>query len=281
MVRAAFRLSRVGVHLCYAVATIALVYPWVTQARRHALKQRWSSNLLTILGICLHHAGGRIGAPALIVANHVSWLDIYAVNAVAPATFVSKDDVRQWPLIGWLVVNTGSIFIERGKRRATQRAVERIRASLEAGEVVVIFPEGTTSDGTEVLPFHGGLLQAAIDSGCALQPLALDYTDSAGARTTAPAYAGTTTMWQSLWAVVMASGLRVNLLQLAPLAPTSGDRRSLAALAHARIGRCLERRKGSGFRPQWTAPNARATLDACSRSIEERGDELAPARDPV
>lgn len=226
-------------HLGYAFVIVALAYPWLARTRRHALKQRWSGDLLVMLGIELRDRGVWPSARCLIVANHVSWLDIYAVNALAPATFVCKDDVRSWPLLGWLVAKTGSIFVERAKRTATQRAAQRIRARLEAGDVVVVFPEGTTTDGSNVLPFHSGLLQAAIDAECALQPLAVRYTDAAGEHSIVPAYCGETTMWQSLWAVALASGLRARLAVLAPLAP-AGNRRSVATEARASIARSLD-----------------------------------------
>lgn len=234
-----------------------------------------------MLGIRLNRVGNSVRAPALIVANHVSWLDIYAVNAVAPATFVCKDEVRRWPLIGWLVAKTGSIFIERGKRTAAQRAADRIRARLLAGDVVVLFPEGTTTDGSKVLPFHGAPLQAAIDAGCDLRPVALSYTDALGSSSAAPAYWGEITLWQSLWAVALASGLQANVEHLAPLAPTSGNRRGLAALAHAHICRRLERLRQPHSSSQWTGHASGATLDGYSEPIEELGDEFSPAQGPL
>src|SRR5512143_1199329 len=98
----AMRLAQVGLHLLYGAATVAAVYPFVTSHRRRRLKQRWSRQLLNILGVRLEQHGVAPVPASLVVANHVSWLDIFVINAICPAAFVSKDDVRHWPLIGWL-----------------------------------------------------------------------------------------------------------------------------------------------------------------------------------
>jgi len=273
-VRAGFRLARVGLHLAYGIATVALVYPWLAQAGRLALKRRWSRQLLEMLGLQMQVSGGGIAAPCLVVANHVSWLDVFAINAVAPAAFVCKDDVRDWPVIGWLVARTDSIFIERGRRSAARHAAAGMRAALGAGMAVAVFPEGTTSDGGRVLPFHAGLLQPAIDTGCPVQPVALRYRDASGAHSDAPAYIGDVTLWQTLRSIALASGLQVELDMLAPLT-AAAERRALAAAArHAIERRVLDNRR-------WPPAGARATLDAGDSRIEGGAHELTPAENPV
>ena len=114
----------------------------------------------------------------LVTANHVSWLDIAAVHAVCPqARFVSKADVRHWPLLGWLIGAVGTLFIERERKRDAMRVVHQMAESLIAGDVVAVFPEGTTGDGRALLPFHANLLQAAIAAEAPVQPVALRYTE--------------------------------------------------------------------------------------------------------
>jgi len=246
--RAAFRLARVGLHLAWAAATVAVVFPWASQAVRRALKRRWSRQLVGTLGIKLDVVGAtsrsfKLGAGGtvpriphgLLVANHVSWLDIYVINALAPAVFVAKDDVRSWPLIGWLCANTDTIFLERGSRAAAQQTRAAIVEKLRAGLHVGVFPEGTTTGGERVLPFHSALFQGAIDATAPVLPLALRYLDAAGQPSRAPAYDGDITLWQSLGMIARSSGLTVQLRVLAPMSGMAADRRQLAARSHEAI----------------------------------------------
>jgi 1-acyl-sn-glycerol-3-phosphate acyltransferase len=235
----------VGLHLAWGAATVAVVYPWSTLAFRRALKRRWSRQLVGILGMRLKVvAEGKVGAgetarvrlPAgLVVANHVSWLDIYVINALTPAAFVSKDDVRAWPLIGWLSANTETIFLARGSRAAAQQTRETIVAELSAGAHVAVFPEGTTTGGDRVLPFHGALFQSAIDAAVPVVPLALRYVAADGRPSRAPAYDGDITLLQSMRAIARSSGLTAQLRVLAPLPSAAADRRHLAARSHRAI----------------------------------------------
>lgn len=185
----------------------------------------------------------------LLVANHISWLDIFAINAFAPAAFVSKDDVRAWPLIGWLSSRTETIFLARGSRAAARQTKEHIAEMLGGRRCVAVFPEGTTSFGDGVLPFHGALLQSALDAGASVMPVALRYVDAAGRPSTAAAYVGETSLWQCLRAIATASGLQVRVAFL-PAIPPVGDRRHMAAHAHRVIAHAL------GATPSPPAPPA-------------------------
>lgn len=225
--RAMWRLARVGLHLFAGAATVRCVYPLIGQRRRLAIKQRWSRQLLAILGVGLDVRGTVAGV--MRVVNHVSWLDVFAINAVSPAAFIAKDDVRSWPLIGWMSAQTNTIFIRRGSRRAAHDATHELAAALKGGIDVVAFPEGTTSDGHQVLPFHGALLQGAIMSGVPIQPVALRYQTRDERPAQAPVYCGETSLLQSLWRVATASGLAVRLEFLAVRDTAGGDRRELAA----------------------------------------------------
>ena len=239
--RAAFRLARVGVHLLWGAATVAVVYPWIDMRFRRALKRRWSRQLLEALGVRLKVSSGGTAWPALglVVSNHISWLDIFVINALTPAAFVAKDDVKHWPLIGWLCVHTETIFLERGSRAAAQRTRESIQAHL--GDVpVVVFPEGTTTGGDHVLPFHAALFQSAIDADTPVIPLALRYVDAEGNSSRAPAYDGDITMWQCLRAIIRSGGLAADLRVLSPLAIETADRRQLSAQSHDAIAWHLE-----------------------------------------
>lgn len=228
--RTALRLARGGLHLAYGAVTIAVVYPFAGMRVRLALKRRWSRQLLSMLGVSLRYSPAHSANGGLLVANHISWLDIYVINAMAPAAFVCKADVRQWPLIGWLCAHTDTIFIKRGRRNSASRVAASIRAQLDAGRRVAVFPEGTSSDGSRVLPFHGALLQAAIDAGARIQPVALAYVGSGGQRSTAAAYCGDTSLWESLIAIARADDLTAEAHFLPSLSVAGQERRTLALL---------------------------------------------------
>jgi 1-acyl-sn-glycerol-3-phosphate acyltransferase len=223
-------MARVGIHLANGAATVALRYPRADLTLRSRLKQEWSHRLMRILGIETVFDGAMARQTTLIVANHTSWVDVFAINAVAPAAFVCKDDVRSWPLIGWLCANTDSIFIRRGQRRAARDVVSAMQRALNGGKTVAVFPEGTTTEGDTVLPFHAALLQPAIDSGHPLQPMALRYRGADGESTRRVAYCGELSFIESLWRICSARGLSVELAVL-PLLETAGTQRG--ALAHA------------------------------------------------
>jgi 1-acyl-sn-glycerol-3-phosphate acyltransferase len=229
-IRAAFRLARTGLHLLWGMATVALAFPFLPVNLQRALKTRWSRQLLDALGVSLRTAGTP-PTDGLVVANHVSWLDVYAINALAPTAFVAKDDVRGWPLIGWLSSRTETMFIERGSRAAAMRIKDRLTEQLREGACVALFPEGTTSAGSDVLPFHSALFQAPIDSGARIAPIAVRYTGSNGKRSAAPVYIGETSLWQSLRAIANTDGLTANLCFLPSIDPEGMDRRQIAEQA--------------------------------------------------
>lgn len=177
----------------------------------------------------------------MIVANHVSWLDVFALAAVHPARFVCKSDVRNWPLIGWLVASNEALFLERGSRSAAARLNRTILAALESGDSVAVFPEGTSSDGSLVLPFRGAMLQGAADAGKDVVPVALRYVDVSGSRSVSAAYFGDISFWQSMCRIAAARELIVEL-DVLPLIRTHGlDRRELARRAHESITSHLAR----------------------------------------
>ena len=229
----AWRYLRLGLHLLYGVATVALVYPFTRRDTHRALRRRWSRALLRILGIELEAEGERIAPGCLLVANHISWVDIFAINALAPAAFVSKAEVRTWPLIGWLAAKNDTIFLRRGSRGHARIVNAETAARLEAGGNVAIFPEGTTTDGTEVLHFHAALLQPAIACGRPVQPLALRYLNTDRGHNRAPAYDGDLSLGRCV-ANIIATRRSIVRIRIAPPHPTADgiDRRILAQ--HAR-----------------------------------------------
>lgn len=202
--RAAGRLWRAVLHALRGLATIAFLFPRMSDSEREARVQAWSLRMLALLNVRLEVRGEppRSG-PVLLVANHISWLDIVVMHAARYCRFVSKADVKRWPLIGTLATGGGTIYIERESRRDAMRVVHAMAASLKRGEIVAVFPEGTTSDGITLLPFHGNLIQAAISAHAAAQPVGLMFID-AKSRTVShsPSYVGDETLLGSVWRTV-------------------------------------------------------------------------------
>ena len=248
--RAVWRLMRVTLQGLGGLLTCALVFPFIQPPHRMRHVGAWSARTLRALGLALDVQGAPRAGPVLFTANHISWLDILAINAVHPARFVSKADVRHWPLLGWMVACGGTLFIERERKRDALRVVHQVAEALKAGETLAVFPEGTTSDGQRVLPFHANLLQAAISTETPVQAIALRYADAAAPVSLAAAYIGDTTLAQSMWAVVMAEGLRVSVTMLPAQGTRHLDRRALAERLQLEIGAAL----GLGLPAQGATP---------------------------
>lgn len=233
-----WRLVRLALHLPQGMLTIALLFPLYTPARRRIAVKRWSHALLGMLAVKLHVHGkpprGH-GPPAMLVANHVSWLDIYAINAVLPVRFVAKSEIRQWPVIGWLSAKTGTLFIERARRRDTVRISGEIVAAMQRGDVVAVFPEGTTTDGSQVLRFHGSLLQPALQAEAHVHPVALRYERGDGSLCVEAAYDGDKSLWDTLRLIVARPVIHVHVWFLQSLPAAGADRRTLAHAAQAAI----------------------------------------------
>lgn len=199
--RAVWRLLRAIVHALAGWFTIKFRFPHWSQPERDAEVERWSRGMLEVLGIPLVVEGTPPQAgPVLLVANHISWLDILVMHAARHCRFVSKADVKHWPVIGTLATGGGTLYIEREKRRDAMRVVHHMAESLRSGEIVAVFPEGTTGDGRALLPFHGNLVQAAISTDAPVLPVALRFVDKAsGADSDGPLYLGDDTLLSSLW----------------------------------------------------------------------------------
>lgn len=238
-VRRFFRLLQLGMHLLWGAFLVLVAYPFCSSSRRLSLKRRWSRRLLAILAIRLEAAGSEIVPGSLIVANHISWVDILAINALVPVAFVAKSEVRDWPLIGWLAANTDTVFLRRGSRGHAKIVNREIDTLLNAGKLVAIFPEGTTTDGSSLLGFHAALLQAAIETHCPVQPLAISYESARGGRSLTPAYVGDTRLLNSLDAILAEPGIVARLKLLPAQSVVGSDRRQLAHAVRAEIALSL------------------------------------------
>ena len=246
----ALRLARVLLHLLVGLWTCATVFPLTDSAGRQRRIRLWSIQLLAICRVRVtlrNQQDSAAPARALIVANHVSWLDIFVINSIQTCQFVAKSDIRDWPLIGWLCEKGGTIFIARGKQRDVRRIFQGLVTSIEAGARVAFFPEGTTAAQGSLLPFHANLFEAALDAKVPVQPYALRYLDEHGALHPAADFIGDMTFAESMLAILKAPPMKAELVQLAPIDTTGSHRRDLAVLAHTAIAEALELTEKDGI----------------------------------
>lgn len=204
--RAGWRALRLLGHVLKGLCIVALRFPALPPERQHAHVQAWSLQLLAHAGVSLRIEGQPpLGGPVVLVANHLSWLDIPVLHAACHCRFVAKSDVRAWPLIGRLATAAGTLYIERNARRDALRMVRSMQTALQQREVLAVFPEGTTGDGREMLAFHANLLQAAVIARAPAQPVGLRFADQAtGAISFAPSYIGDETLLGSIWRTLCA-----------------------------------------------------------------------------
>lgn len=212
-----------------------LVFPFCTDGRRLRLKQRWSRGMLDILGIRLDADLAHLVPGSMLVANHISWLDIFVVNAARPCAFVSKEEVRHWPVIGWLAAMNDTVFLKRGSRGHAKLINQEIAEILGTGKHVAVFPEGTTTDGTHLLHFHAALLQPALAAERPVVPAAISYWGPDGSRSLAPRYDGDLSLGDCLKAVLSRRRLTARLVATPAQGLNGEDRRTVAAAAHAAI----------------------------------------------
>jgi 1-acyl-sn-glycerol-3-phosphate acyltransferase len=224
--------------LCRLLAVLACLARgaytlWRRQGRWSASEQsaaveQWARAMLQALGVQLQVQGQPIAGPVLWVANHIAWLDILVLHAVRHARFVAKSEVHHWPLIGTLAAGAGTLFIERASRRDALRVVHQVAEALSEGHTVAVFPEGTTSLGDTVLPFHANLLQAALVTHAPIQAALIRYTDQGGQAATHVRYVGDDTLVASVWRVLCAPATLASVHWAPAQSDLGRDRRAWA-----------------------------------------------------
>jgi len=234
---------RGGVHLLSGWWTIRVRFARLTQAERETRVQQWAGEFLKLWRIDLEVRGQppRQG-PLLLVANHISWLDILVLHAAGFCRFVSKSDVRRWPVIGALATGAGTLYIERDSHRDALRVVHHIKDALLRGEVVAVFPEGTSSNGITLLPFHANLIQAAISAQAPALPVALRFVDGrTGQPSLAPIYVDEQTLIGSIWRTLTTPGTRAVVSYGHPQPPEGRERREWADELRTAVTQLRER----------------------------------------
>lgn len=235
----AWRLMRVLLHVVRGTLITLILFPRSSLATRRRHVQRWSAQLLEILHIRLKVDGVLPDCPVLVVSNHISWVDIFALDAARPLRFVSKAEVAGWPLIGRLAGASETLYIERENTRAIADVVGAVTAALQLGNCVGIFPEGTTGSGEDVKRFHASFFETVRISGAALVPAAIAYIDPRGERQAAFAYINDMSLVDSLGQILACQETHVRLKFLAPLATAAHSRRELAAEAQDAVAQAL------------------------------------------
>jgi 1-acyl-sn-glycerol-3-phosphate acyltransferase len=230
---------RLAVQLAHGLAQarrMGTPSPLAESAELHARARRLhkiSSALLDHLGV-ERKVSGRVPASGLLVTNHVSFADIMLLSAVQPMVFVSKSEVGTWPVVGAIARATGTLFVERKRRADVARVNADLRRALDAGLLVTLFPEGTSSDGSSVLPFQPSLLQPAVEAALPVHPAHLSYRGCDRTRADDVAYFGDRDLLPCLMALVNRQTTFGEVHFGESVGPV-GDRKTLASLLHASV----------------------------------------------
>jgi 1-acyl-sn-glycerol-3-phosphate acyltransferase len=276
--RRAVRLAMLLSHVLIGAALVGCVYPIVSRELRLVIRVRWCRTVLWILGVDLSVVGRAPAGCHLITANHISWLDTFVIGALFPCWYVAKAETRSWPLLGWMATANDTLFLRRGSPRAVWRINSEIRHRFARGESVVVFPEGTTTDGLRVLDFYPALFQPVIDCRRPVLPIALAYHDATGRRTSSIAYIDDAPLWRSLRAVLEAPWTHATVTLDGALETTNLQRRTLARQTCLVVRRLHSERTASGAPVEQKAssprrgPRVQSTREVrpCARSITPR-----------
>jgi 1-acyl-sn-glycerol-3-phosphate acyltransferase len=205
-------------------------------SRKRIIAQYWFQILLIILNVELEIKGlNKQAKEYFIVANHISWMDIPVISACLPVCFLSKSEVRQWPLIGFLARYVETIFIARASRRAIKSVNQDIEGSLLNRQAVCVFPEGTTTPGDRLGAFHSSIFQPAVKNGSKVLPVAIRYLDETGEPTIAPAYIGSMTLMSSLDRIITEPMLCAEVNFLKPIDSRGSEREHISEVSREMI----------------------------------------------
>jgi 1-acyl-sn-glycerol-3-phosphate acyltransferase len=243
----------------------------------HAARARWlqrtCQRVLRVLHVALS-VSGPVPRKGLLVCNHLSYLDILVLSATTPCTFVSKCEVKRWPVFGWFASLAGTLFVRRDKRSDVLRAAHEMRQAIAKGGLVVLFPEGTTSDGHQVLPFKTSLLHAAQLHPCVLSAASIDYALANGDVTEEVCYWKDMTLLPHLLNLFIKHCLTVEI-RFAEVHPQNADRKYLARQLHSEVVRlkalssALPMCPRARARPRPRFPIGRSSVEHQNESVIE------------
>ena len=235
-IRFIFRLFCIGGCLLYGMAEMFFLFPFYSKKRKLRAIQIWSLRVLASCGMKLKTYGSPPSEEhgQMLICNHISWLDIMAVNAAFPGRFVAKDDVAKWPVIGYLATQAQTVYVARNKgTEGNSEKIRRVTEALQNGDTVTLFPEGTSTEGRSILPFKTSFFQAAYEAGVPLLPVLCRYPNPDGSSPNShAAYYGDISLWQSIRAIISQPQSTVELHFLEPVAATE-TRQETARAIHA------------------------------------------------
>lgn len=243
IIRQVLRLMFMVLHILLGVSlTLVLMLLGQTQdkANYRQVKRWWSKTAVRILGLKIQTKGIAPTQPAMLVANHISWLDIFVLGSVMDIRFLSKAEVRKWPVIGWLADRAGTLFIARGQSGAAQQASQHLAQVIRQGDHVLFFPEGTTTDGTSIRRFHARLFAPALEADVPIQPIALFYPDQQGQANQIIPYINDATLLGNLWSIAGEPQLQAKVEFLSLVETKNQARKAIASQCEERIRTCLE-----------------------------------------
>jgi 1-acyl-sn-glycerol-3-phosphate acyltransferase len=245
-----FRFFCLVLHLLMGLFMELVIWPFMSRATRIRTVCWFSKRLLSLMHVrvCATSDAPDLltKGPYLIYANHVSWLDIFAINAIHPATFIAKSEIEAWPIAGTLAKRAGTLFIERGKRHAVRDVIAAAAKVLRAGERVAVFPEGTTGTGRAPMPFHSNFVQAAIQASTPVLPLSIQFFDMKGEFTDQPAFVGEQTFMDNVrFLLKHPQGFEVRVHFHKPLAVDGLTRHEVSQQAFEAIARRMAQGRGS------------------------------------
>lgn len=201
----------VGIFIAFAF------YPWLSKGKRDWALRFWSVCLMKTTGVHLEQQGEPLLDQAvMLVANHVSWIDIFIINAQRATSFIAKAEIRSWPVLGWLVQQVGTIFIVRGQRQATVVVSQKMAEFFAQGAAVGLFPEGTTSEGRGILPIKNALLEGAMRARVPIQPVCLVFKYQ-GRRSGHVAFVGEQTLVANIWVLLSSRDVSVTVRFFSPI----------------------------------------------------------------
>ncbi|CAN1545296.1 PlsC 1-acyl-sn-glycerol-3-phosphate acyltransferase [Burkholderiaceae bacterium] len=233
-----FTLAKIAGHIVLGMLILCFLFPWIKSNAKEQQIQNWALKLLTLLGIRLQLKNVDFfpKEPCLLVTNHISWVDIQAILAFKPMRFVAKSEVAGWPLFGWMATQLGTLFIRRDSAHHGRKVAQDMLPILQQ-ESIGIFPEGTSTDGTIVLPFKTSLFEAAILSKAPVSMVVIRYFSETANRlqpSSAAAFIGDMGLIESIIKILQARPLVVEL-EFLPVAPGGLDRKGLAEFTHKQI----------------------------------------------
>ncbi len=236
------RAGRLGLNILGGAALIESVHraPKLSKIQERELNDYrsfrfWVKDLVRSLNVKLEVLGEPVEQGNLCVSNHVSWVDTVILNNAVPLAFVSRHDVEEWPFVGTFTKRMGSIYVDRSNKFQAYRSIPALEERLSEGRSVIVFPESTTTDGTELLPFYSMFIESAVRVGCYVQPVALKYTDGHGRLLRDAAYAGDDSFAGTLARILKQPKVHAHLEFLEPIDARKHDRKSIAAISRERI----------------------------------------------